>query len=61
MYGRTGFRKEKIKTKFMKSYKEQEIMESHNRHHPEGTWYIEDLLQNLFLLYEALLTIIINY
>lgn len=39
-----------IKTKFMKSNKEQEIMECHNRHNPEGTWHIKDLLPKFIFI-----------
>lgn len=42
MDGRTGFRRNKRKTKSIKSYKGQEFEESHDRLQPEGTAHKED-------------------
>lgn len=37
----TGFRRYKKKT-FIKSYKRQGIVDSHDYQHPDGAWHIEE-------------------
>lgn len=41
MVGGTGLRRNNRKTKFIKSYKRQEVVESHDRLRSEGTWHIK--------------------
>lgn len=41
MNGRTGFRTDKEKRLFTKSYKGKERVESNDRERPEGTLHIE--------------------
>lgn len=36
--GRIGIRRDRRNTNFIRSYKGQEVMETHNHPHPEGTW-----------------------
>lgn len=36
-----GLREMKIKPKFIKSYKGQEVVKSHDCLHPEGIWYMK--------------------
>lgn len=53
MYGRSEFRRDSNKTKFIKSQKEQEIVERYDRKCPERMFQIEEYLcgQNLAHLF----------
>lgn len=42
MVGRTGIKKDSKKLNLTNRYIEQEVVETHDRPRPEGTWNIEE-------------------